>query len=172
MAEPGLRGAHLVFLGSGDLREALEELAERLGSSERVHFMPPVPPADLLDWIAPADVAAMPILPTSLNNRLSTPNKLFESLAAGVPVVTPDLPARRPIVLGDPAGPLGELCDSTDPASIARAIRAVLERSPEEREALRARCLAAARERWNWEIEGAKLVRLYAELEAEIAGGA
>ena len=51
-----------------------------------------VPPEELLPWVAAADVVAMPIQPTTLNHRLTTPNKLFEALAAGVPVVASDLP--------------------------------------------------------------------------------
>jgi glycosyltransferase involved in cell wall biosynthesis len=100
----------------------------------------------------------------SLNNRLSTPNKLFECLAAGVPVISSDFPDRRQIVLGDPAGPLGAVCRPDDVTDVARAIRSILDLPADERDALRARCLRAAHERWNWETESAKLVALYAEL--------
>jgi glycosyltransferase involved in cell wall biosynthesis len=108
----------------------------------------------------------MAIQPDDLNSRLSSPNKLFESLAAGVPVVSSDLPVRRRILVDDPDGPLGELCDPADPASIAAAIRRVLDVPPGERAARRARILRAAHARWNWEVEGAKLVALYDELAA------
>jgi len=101
-----------------------------------------------------------------LNSRLSSPNKLFESLAAGVPIVTSDLPVRRRIVLEDPVGPLGAACDAEDPDSIAAAIRSIVDAPPAERDRLRARCRDAAERRWNWETEGTKLVGLYAELAA------
>jgi glycosyltransferase involved in cell wall biosynthesis len=106
----------------------------------------------------------MAIQPTTLNHRLATPNKLFECLAAGVPVVAGDLPGMRQIVLGDPAGALGALCDPTDPGSIAATAAGLLALDPAERRALRDRCRQAARDRWNWETEGAKLVALYASL--------
>ena len=70
----------------------------------------------------------------------------------------------RQIVCGDPLGPLGDVCDPEDPAAIARAISGIVERSSAERAELRARCLAAADVRWNWETEVGGLIRLYADL--------
>ena len=164
MTRPGLETAHLVFLGYG--RRVIEALVADPRLAGRVHVLDPVPPDELLGWIAGADVDVMAIPGVDLNSRLSSPNKLFESLAAGVPIVTSDLPVRRRIVLEDPAGPLGAACDAEDPDSIAAAIRSIVDAPPAERARLRARCRDAAERRWNWEAEGAKLVGLYAELAA------
>ena len=164
MTRPELASAHLVFLGYG--RRVIEGILADARLAGRVHVLDAVPPDELLDWIAGADVDVMAIPAVDENSRLSSPNKLFESLAAGVPVVTSDLPVRRRIVLEDPAGPLGAACDPRDPASIAAAIASLVKAPARERNALRARCLKAAHERWNWEAEGAKLVGLYADLAA------
>jgi len=164
MARPELAGAHLVFLGYG--RRVVEPILADPRLAGRVHVLDPVPPDELLGWIAGADVDVMAIPAVDENSRLSSPNKLFESLAAGVPVVTSDLPVRRRIVLEDPAGPLGAACDPADPTSIAAAIASIVLAPPEDRSALRARCLRAAHERWSWETEGAKLVALYDDLAA------
>jgi glycosyltransferase involved in cell wall biosynthesis len=162
MLQPGLERAHLVFLGyRGHVIDPILADGRLKG---RAHYMPAVEPAEVVPWVAGADVDVMAILPVDRNSVLSTPNKLFESLAAGVPVVTSDLPERRRIVLDDADGPLGAVCDPADPASIATAIRWVLDQPPEERLALRARCLRAAHERWNWETESAGLLALYAGL--------
>lgn len=170
MNAPGLEAAHLVYLGYGPLRDTLVERAGAPAAGGRLHVLDAVAPNDLAEWVASADVGVMPNQPTTANERLSTPNKLFECLAAGVPVVTADYPERHRIVLDDPDGPLGAVCDATDPASIAAAIRSLLELPPEQAEALRARVLKAAHERWNWETESAKLVALYESLAAEVAG--
>jgi len=61
------------------------------------------------------------------------------------------------------------LCDPTDPASIAASIAGLLGCPLDERAALRERCLVAARDRWNWETESARLVELYADLAASTA---
>jgi glycosyltransferase involved in cell wall biosynthesis len=164
MLEPGLEHAHLVFLGFR--KHIIEPILGDPRLAGRVHYLPAVDPKDVLAWVAGADVDVMTIIPADLNSVLSTPNKLFESIAAGVPVVSSDLPERRRIVLEDPAGPLGVLCDPADPASIATAIRSVVLAPAPERAALRARCLQAAHDRWNWETEGGRLVALYEELSS------
>jgi glycogen(starch) synthase len=161
---PGLSRAHLMVLAVGRPDPAFLEAVERSSSGPRIHVLPAVSPDDLLGWVAGADVAVMPIQPSTLNHVLSTPNKLFEALAAGVPVVSSDFPAMRRIVIEDPDGPLGAVCDPTDPAAIAAAVRSILELDEASRADLRRRCLRAAHERWNWETEGARLLDLYAEL--------
>jgi glycosyltransferase involved in cell wall biosynthesis len=166
---PGMDDAHLVFLGYGPLRDELLARAAEPASRGRIHVLDAVPPDELADWVGSADVGLMPNQPVSANERLSTPNKLFESMAVGLPVVSSDFPERRRIILDDPAGPLGAVCDPTSPAAIAAAIRSILDRPPAERAALRARILRAAHERWNWETESARLVALYEELAAERA---
>jgi glycosyltransferase involved in cell wall biosynthesis len=164
LLEPGMDNVHAVYLGYGSIRAALEALVAERRFGGRAHVLEAVPPSELLPWVASADVGVMAIQPSTLNHRLSTPNKLFESLAAGLPVVVSDFDEMRAIVLDDPAGPLGAVCDPNDPASIARAIRSILERPPEDREALRARCLVAAHERWNWTTEVDRLLALYRDL--------
>jgi glycosyltransferase involved in cell wall biosynthesis len=165
MLEPGLASAHLAFLGFGPLRDELVALAAETRFGGRLHVLDRVAPEDVVDWVAAADVDALPIQASNRSYELSTPNKLFEALAAGVPVVASDFAGIRAIVADDPDGPLGELCDPTDPAAIGRAIRRLLELSSDARADLRERCRRAARERWNWETESARLVELYRDLE-------
>jgi glycosyltransferase involved in cell wall biosynthesis len=162
--EPGMERVHAVFLGYGSLRGWLDREAADARYGGRFHVLDAVTPAELVPWVASADVGVMAIQPSTLNHRMSTPNKLFECLAAGVPVVASDFPEMRRIVLEDPSGPLGELCDPSSPADIATAIHRILDLSPEETAELRARCLRAAHDRWNWETESAGLVALYDDL--------
>jgi glycosyltransferase involved in cell wall biosynthesis len=117
-----------------------------------------VPPDALLAWTASADVSLMPIEPSTLNHVLSTPNKLWESLAAGAPIVASDLPEMARVVRETGAG---ELCDPSDVTSMAAAVRRILGRPGEERLALRRRARAAALDRYNWETESARLLALY-----------
>ena len=119
----------------------------------------------LLPWIAVRGVwNGLIHLPgrfraVDLNHVLSTPDTLSESLAAGVPVVSSDTPARRRVVI-DPDGPLGAVCDAT-PTANATAIRGVLSASSAARTKLWMRRRTAAAERWNWNHESARLLAAY-----------
>ena len=169
LREPGLERAHLALLGFGGARDDLLALAREAPFTGRVHVLDAVPPGELLEWSTGADVDVIALQHSTLNHWLCTPNKLWESLAAGVPVVVSDFPIMRRVVLEAPDGPLGAVCDPANPASIAEAIRALIERSPAERQATRARCLRAAHHRWNWETEASRLVSLYEGLSGRDA---
>ena len=164
LLEPGLDRVHLAVMGPGEHRHVYEALAAEDRFGGRAHILEAVPPDELLSWVVGANVGAVLIQRTTLNHYLSTPNKLFECLAAGVPVVASDFPTMRRIVLGDPAGPLGAVVDPTDLAAVAASLRSILDLEPRAEAELRARCLNAARDRWNWEVESARLVSLYREI--------
>ena len=159
--KPGLESVHLVFMGFGPMQEELEAEAR---SHAQIHVLPPVLPTELDAWVASADACVMTNLPAGLNEVMSTPNKLFESIAAGVPVITSDFPERRAIVIDSSVGRLGAVCDPTDPDSIADAMRSVLLVDEREMAVLRRRCLDAARLRWNWGIQERELIGLYRTL--------
>ena len=153
--------AALVLMGYGRIREELERQALAPPYVGRVFLLPAVPPDDLLEWTASADILVIAIQPTSLNHRFTTPQKLFEALAAGVPVVAADLPGITEVVA---AAGAGVLCDPTSPDAIAIALRRVLDAPADEIEALRARCLAAAHDRYNWESQVGTLLAVYDRL--------
>lgn len=167
LARPALAAAHLVLLGEGPLAPRLRELAAGPAVAGRVHLLAAVPPDELLPWVASADVGVMPNQPRTLNERLSTPNKLFESLAAGLPVVSSDFPERRAIILDDPAGPLGAVCDPTDPAALAAALAGLLDLPLAERAALRARVLTAAHARYTWEQQASVAREAYGRVTGQ-----
>lgn len=128
--------AHLVLLGFGPLRDELVEMAETLGVADHVHVLEAVPPEELAACTVSATVGLMPYQPVSRNNLLALPNKIFEYTAVGVPIVTSDLPELRRIALGDGCG---EVYDPFDAASLATALRRVLDpqRYPGYRDAAR-----------------------------------
>lgn len=91
--------AQIVFLGDGALRPKVEAAA-RLHPN--IHWLAPVPPDEVVAHVRGADVSLCLIEDLCLSMRLSSPNKLMESLAAGVPPLCSDLPEARRL-LGDRA---------------------------------------------------------------------
>ena len=92
---------HLVFMGFGPFAEDLQAIAER---TPTIHFQPAVPFQDVPIYTGSADVAIVLFSDTCLSYRHVLPNKLLESLNAGVPVVFSDLPDMRNEVLPYGAG--------------------------------------------------------------------
>ena len=148
-------------MGFGNRRAEIVALGTSERYRDRVRFVDPVAPDELLDWTASADVMLMAIQPTSTNHRFTTPQKLWEAIAAGVPVVASDLPGMAEIVRELDCG---VLVDATSPEDIARGILAVVDAPPEDRAAMRDRAWRGGQDRYNWELQLDALFGLYRNL--------
>ena len=103
----------------------------------------------------------MPIQGDTLNHRLTTPNKLFEAMAAGVPAVVSDLPGMRAVVADAGSGIL------VDPTDIGgdRGRHPPDPRPVRGRVAGLARAMPGSRPRtYNWETQVERLLDEYTEL--------
>ena len=155
-----------MFLGFGQLEGWLR--AATAQRPDAIAVLPAVPEGDLLDWTAGADVAFVGAPPRTANQRLTLPNKLFQSLMAGVPIVVGTGTEHCRLTRAEA---VGRCCDVDDPAAIAAAVAELLSASPTEREALRAHCRAVALEKYSWEATRPGLVELYRRLAAAEPGG-
>jgi glycosyltransferase involved in cell wall biosynthesis len=151
-----------VFLGHGPLGPVIERARASPPLRDRLYLAGPAKPAELLEWVASADVSVAYTQPTCESYRLSSPNKLFESLAAGTPVVGSNLPEFERVIGTD--GSVGALVDPASPESLGRAIRRILDLPPEQYEGMRRRARRLALQTYNWEIESQKLLQLYDDL--------
>lgn len=98
------------------------------------------------------------------NHFEAMPQKIFEYMGAGLPLIASDFPLWRKII-GE-AG-CGLLVDPRNPEQIAKAIEYVLSH-PRQAEEMGRRGQAAVLEKYNWGSEAEKLVRLYRRIENEI----
>jgi len=162
-----LPDAAFVVIGFGRWaeRSAARDTDPRFGGR---HFtLPPVHPDELAAWTASADVSIVPLAPVSENQRLSTPNKFWESIIVGTPVVLgPGLPVMETIVRDHG---LGQVAASLAPADLAAAIGVLLDRPADERSADRERIARLARERFSWPATAARYRDL---VEATVATAA
>jgi glycosyltransferase involved in cell wall biosynthesis len=155
--------AALVLIGFGRWAEkcAARDADPRFAGR---HFtLPPVHPDELAAWTASAEVSVIPLAPVSANQRLSTPNKFWESFIVGTPIVlAPRLPEMERTVREHD---LGVVAASLRPTDLATAIAALLDRPVELRAAERARIAAIARERFSWPTAAARYRSLVRDLQ-------
>ena len=154
----------LVLMGKGALAESLTERARALGVADRFAIVPPVHPDCVAPTLSQADMAAVLMTPISMSSHLSLPNKFFESIAAGLPLVVSRIPElERMVAQYD----LGVVCDPTDPQDIADKIRTLLHPDHLARYTANAQ---RARQELTWANEEKKLVAVYTPL-LEKSGG-
>lgn len=118
-----------VIIGDGDAAAIADYHARiaRLDLGRRVFFHPFVAHSDLMSLLADADVGMSVYVPSDLNAMTPAPNKVFENLALGVPVVVAEGNSVAEDVLGADAGlavPVGPR------AALAEALGRLLDDSP------------------------------------------
>lgn len=95
----------LVLLGFGSFGDKLKSIAERCGLlNRRVYFLPAVPYSELLQHSASADIGIVPYPHVDLNSYYCTPNKLFEFIQAGLPILANQSPELERFVQGNDFG--------------------------------------------------------------------
>ncbi len=95
-----------------------------------------------------------------INYLDALPVKMFEYMAAGIPVIASNFPLWKEIINGAQCG----LCvDPLDPKAIAEAIQYLVDH-PDEAEKMGKNGRLAVEEKYNWEIEEQKLLQVYGDL--------
>jgi glycosyltransferase involved in cell wall biosynthesis len=111
----------LVFIGDGSERSALEQQCGRLGLTEQVRFLGLRPKKELIGWVKSA-VATFVVFKDHQVLSTSSPNKMFDSFAAGIPIIQNTRGWIRELV--DRSG-CGINVTPKDPNSMAAAMEAM-----------------------------------------------
>jgi len=156
---------HLATIGPrwSPTEESLRRIASELGVRDRLHFIDPVPSANVVSFIADADASVIPIQNVCLSYAYAFPNKLLESVFARVPVAAADLvEIRRFLELH----PVGVIMDETDPSAIANALLRLIEHraefTPDEAE------LGRIDAEYGWDAQDVRLSALYETLDVRL----
>lgn len=121
--------ARFVLIGDGPAKAALVADAARRGL-RNVEFRDPVPKAELARILADADAGLMLLRDAPLFAFAVSPNKLFDYLAAGLPVVC-NVPGEVADLLA--ASGAGAQAADAGPAALAAAVESLLRRPRAER---------------------------------------
>ena len=150
---------HLVLIGDGELRSRIEDDIEELGLHTRVTLLGYVPTEKLIQTCSNADLGVVLFEPTSLNYSYALPNKFFEYIMAGIPVLASDILTLREYVA---KYDIGMTVNPHDVKAIASILRLML--SNEVQLAQWQQHARHASNTLNWEEEAKKLDRIYENL--------
>lgn len=144
--------------GIGGAPTQLEALALSEKVAEHIKIVPPVPYDELLEWTASADIGLILYPPDySLNVKMCLPNKLFEYIMAGLPVLATQLDAVIDIL---ETYKIGKTVSSTNTEEVGTAISTLLADHTALAQ-MRQNALQAAQNDLCWEKEQENLVHLY-----------
>lgn len=149
----------IVLMGFGEYRTVLERLVAEAGLQHKVYFHEAVPQSRLVEYSASADVGLIPYQAVDLNNYYCSPNKLFDYIVAGLPIIANDLPFLHKMIATNGLGLDGQM---DTPEQIAGLISRLLG-DEALLAATRSHLLQAAKV-YNWTEEGKKLVAMYEQV--------
>jgi len=145
----------LLIIGSGDVLPLLKKMVQKEKLEEKVRFIPRQPLEKLQAYTQLAHVGLTLDKDTNINYRFSLPNKIFDYIHAGVPVLASNLVEVRRIV---EQYKVGRITETHEPEKIAAILNEMLG-SPEW-QSWKTNALEAAKELC-WEKEEERLRQVY-----------
>jgi glycosyltransferase involved in cell wall biosynthesis len=151
LVEP--EGVQVVVVGHGPERE---QLAARADGATNVAFVGPIPKEQVAPALGLFDACYVGYRRSSLYRFGVSPNKLYDYMAAGRPVLFAADAANQPVQEAD----CGRTVPPEDPAALAAAIRSLADASPDERARLGANARAYVAERHDYARLGERLAEV------------
>ena len=158
--ELAAKETRIKLLTAGKVRRGAKAEFERDPESRLVEHKGQLDRTRVGELLARARIGLVLLHPTR-NYMNAQPNKLFEYMSAGLPVVASDFPLWRAII---DSAQCGLLADPLNPAAIASALVWLL-RHPAEAAEMGRNGRRAVVEKYNWERESVCLKATYAELQ-------
>ncbi len=150
----------LVIVGSGDVVEQLKTQSRMLKISGRVLFRPKMPYEEMMQYTLCSDLGVTLDKDSNLNYRFSLPNKIFDYMKAGIPVLSSNLPELRNII---DEYRIGAIVHSHDPKEIATVIEEI-RLNPDQRKQW-AENTKFAKSSLNWQNQEEVLAAIFRNFE-------
>lgn len=148
-----------IFLGNFNNVDRLINLIYEKKLENKIFFRPSVKREEILPIVHQADIGVVLTQNLSLSYYYSLPNKLFQYIAAEVPILASNLPEQSKIVLENQ---IGAVVNPDKPRQIAAKIIEMTK--PENQQKYRANLQNLAKTKYNWTSEAKKLLKFYKEL--------
>ena len=152
--------ALLVIVGSGDVIPIAKEIVSQKRLDDKVKFFDKRPYLEMMQLTSNANIGLSLDKPLSDNYRFSLPNKLFDYIQAGIPILSSELIELKKIIT---KYEIGCFVKTVSPEEIAKNINFLIA-NPDILDVYKTNCIRAA-ENENWELEKMKLVRFIEDLE-------
>ena len=149
-----VEGAVLYIIGSGDVWEVLEKKIKDNNLSDKVKLIRKLPKPELMHYTFNADIGLSIDKDSNLNYHYSLPNKFFDYIQAGVPILASQLPELSALIN---TYQIGSFIKSHEPKAIANAISEMLK---SEKLKIWRENAKKASEELNWANEKQKLMGL------------
>lgn len=149
----------ILIVGGGPFKEGFETLIKEQGVDEYFTITGEVPHYKIPEYLTQIDVGLILFKPVQYNNLIATPNKLFEYMAFGIPIIASDFPEMRRIIHTTQSG---LLVDPNQVTEIAESILYLCEH-PEKAREMGRNGKKAFQITYNWDAQHAELLRIYAE---------
>jgi glycosyltransferase involved in cell wall biosynthesis len=149
---------HLIIVGTGDVHQALIEKTNTLKLNQ-VHFAGQIPFNTLDQYTLEANLGVSLEKSTNLNYRFALPNKVFDYIAAGIPILVSPLPELCALI---EKHNVGKLLPTHTPLDIAQTLQTMFSDEGQLQQ-WKANTLNARAE-YCWEKEEQKLVGRLSEI--------
>jgi glycosyltransferase involved in cell wall biosynthesis len=153
-AMASVNGVLLLIIGGGDVWELLREKIKNLNLSDKIRLIDKIPREELMHYTYNADLGLSIDKNTNLNYHYSLPNKIFDYINAGVPILASRLPEIEKLVSHYK---IGEFINNHEPSQIAETLNALL---LSERLAEYSKNTQKAKQELTWSSEKLKLIEL------------
>lgn len=158
-AMPLTEGLLLLIVGSGAVIPQMQARVKELEICDKVRFVPRVSPQMLFNYTSLADIGVSLDKDASPNHHFSLPNKIFEYIQAGTPLLSTTLPERKKII---EKYNVGLIVNDLSPVSLSNALNEMIQNEAAYQQ-WKSNCKQAAMELC-WENEEPVLRNIYLSL--------
>ena len=156
-----IENAIFVIIGDGDIKNDLEKLVSEKKLNDKVVFIGKIPFKDLIYYTKIANVGIILCENISKSYEFSLPNRIFDFIHSGIPILSSDLPERRKIFN---EAEIGILTNNYDVKSLSKNINELL--NNKNLIFMIKENMKILSKKYCWEIEEKKLIKIFQSLNS------